>query len=363
MWDRVNRHRYGWKFLSLALLASTLLLGCGDFESTGDMQNNREGVTEPEGPAPVAVFMQPGTAIVRQGETLGFEAVAVYASGEKRTVTASSTWSCTNPDVMEVSNDEASKGMATATGPGTSTMRVRTPHGLQAEAAIEVVTSAADLEDDIRANLEVDLFPSVPTTFPLYMGVANVVRFQATNLGDDYTVELENVEGGAVASAEESARAFILSPSAAEMTFDVVVSNSDRTERFDDLSYESRSAPRPRIQLMNSRRGREVERGIDASDITALTLNAIADADFQTNYSDDAAVRISSVKVTLDRQSGSSLVRAFADGDIDLYDFRSVANEGDNLYIEILGVERLNYRDEVVEQSDYYPSSFYVPLK
>jgi hypothetical protein len=363
MWDRISEYRYAWKLLSVALLASSFLLGCGDFEPSGDTQNNREGFPGTEGPAPVAVFMQPGTAIVRQGETLGFEAVAVYASGEKRTVTAKSTWSCTNPDVMEVSNDEESKGMATATGPGTSTMRVRTEHGLQAEAAIEVVPSAADLASDIRADLDVDLFPSMPTTFPLYTDVANVVRFQATNLGDSYTVELENIEGGAVGSAEESQRAFILSPSAAEMTFDVVVSNGERTERFDDLSYESRSAPRPRIQLMNARRGREVERGIDASDITSLTLNAIADSTFQANYSDDAAVRISSVKVTLDRQSGSPLVRSFSSGDIDLYDFRTAASEGDNLYIEILGVERLNYRDEVVEQRDYYPSSFYVPLK
>ena len=219
-----------------------------------------------------------------------------------------------------------------------------------------------DVSENVGNNLEVDLYPSVPTHMPLYVDVANEVEFEATNMGDDYDIEIENVQGGVVESAEAE-RTFIVSPSTDSMTFDVVASNSERSERFEDISYNGRGAPKPRIQLFNTRRSREVERGIDLSDLTSLELNALADAEFQAAYSDDAAVRISDVTVTLDRTSGSPLVRSFTSGDLDLYDFRTPAAVGDNLYIEIHEVERLNYRDEVVEQAEYYPRSFYVPLK
>jgi hypothetical protein len=352
-------HLRSWKLLCLTLLLVAPTFGCPE-DGVGGEANGDDLAAD--GREPLAVYLEPGTAIVRSGDSVGFEAIAVYPDGTTGNITDAATWTCTEPSVVDVSNDEGSKGMASAADTGTSTLRANTPWGIRAEAPIEVVASREQIEDDVRMSLPVELFPSIPTDMPLYAESANEVVFQATNMGDSYTVELENVEGGMAESAEP-ANAFILAPSDAAMTFDAVVSNARRTERFDGLSYESTAVPAPEIQLFNTRRGREVEKGVDASDMTSLEVRIASDEDFRAAYPDDAAVRLADITVTLERASGTNIIRTYSSGAIDLYDFRTAADVGDRLYIEIDEVERQNYRGDVIPLYNYTPSSFYVPLK
>jgi hypothetical protein len=272
------------------------------------------------------------------------------------------TWRRGDDRIAQVSSADGEPTRVTGLTTGTTTVVFEMADGLRAEARVEVVRNESDIEDDVRQSLPVELFPDVSPGTDLFLETANPVTFRATNLGDAYDIRIENVTGG-VAEATDDARTFILAPSTDTLSFDVIAEGDGRTERFDGIRYGSRLPPAPTIELLDPSTGRTVDESLQPLDLTVLEVAVRRPLPFAANHPDDAAYRVSSVTATLEEISGTDDVVAFSTGTLDLTSFRSQAESGDYLVVDVDGVQRQNYRGDVFAQNEYVPRRFVVPIR
>lgn len=121
------------RIIAIACVAILVLVGCGG-------GGNGDGGGEPPPPPPpqlVAVVVSPSNAVLPLGTTQQFVATGTYSDTSSQDVTGLASWSSSNVAVAHVSNDQASKGLASSVAVGTTTITA-TVNGIDGEGQLTV---------------------------------------------------------------------------------------------------------------------------------------------------------------------------------------------------------------------------------
>ena len=125
--------------------------------------------------------------------------------------------------------------------------------------------------------------------------------------------------------------------------------------------FQVRPIPKPEIKCFVGGREANEKQGTPGTAVRSMTLRAIPDAGFQTFLPEDARFRVSSYEVTLVRGKRPALPPKSVSGpDANLSDVVNAYREGDRLYIEVKGVQRMNFQNNV--ESVNVSRTFNIPL-
>ncbi|SOE22309.1 gliding motility-associated protein GldM [Spirosomataceae bacterium TFI 002] len=123
--------------------------------------------------------------------------------------------------------------------------------------------------------------------------------------------------------------------------------------KLEDFPFKVRRVPKPDIQVLANNapvNDNVKKRGIKASSLRRINVNAIADEDFKSNNPDDANFRVSSYDIFLasgTRPKGSPLKGV--SGSQDIGQLAQEAEAGDRYLIIVNKVQRRNFKGEVEE--------------
>ncbi|GAA4455993.1 gliding motility protein GldM [Nibrella saemangeumensis] len=177
---------------------------------------------------------------------------------------------------------------------------------------------------------------------PLYLGCANKLSIQSPQLGALWNPNF-SANGADVLSGGERGKITIV-PSSAQVALNI--SNGGNllgTERF-----RVNRVPRPTLEVYAGGSKIDERRGMPASAVRSVRVQAIADESFRNYSPDDANFRVSSVTVSLARGSrrvGNPVTLGSGGGS--LGSLAAEAQPGDRYVVEIEGVQRRNFRGEI----------------
>jgi hypothetical protein len=140
----------------------------------------------------VAVSVSPFALSVPLGARPQYSATAIYDDGTSLPVTQLATWSSSNPQVAQVSNDQRNRGQVTTLAAGTTTISA-TYQGVTGSTTLTVTPAV------VTAIQVTPFFPSVP--------VGSSIQFQATAIMSDQTTF--DVTGAATWTSSDTAVAQI----------------------------------------------------------------------------------------------------------------------------------------------------------
>lgn len=118
-------------WMIMSLVAALAGLGCDDGADPAEAPMGGEDGAGGGEPLPdidltglTAVAMAPQSAMLRAGTTKQFTAVGTFAGGETQDLTAVADWSSSRPEVVSISNEPGSKGLATVHSEAAVTLTV-----------------------------------------------------------------------------------------------------------------------------------------------------------------------------------------------------------------------------------------------
>jgi len=115
---------------------SFLLAACsGDGGGSGVVTTGSDAIL-------VSISITPANPSIEKGSSQQFKAIGNYSDNSTKDLTASVTWSSTNPDVATISNTEGSKGLANLINTGTTSIQA-TSSGSQSFSTLVTVTDTS----------------------------------------------------------------------------------------------------------------------------------------------------------------------------------------------------------------------------
>jgi hypothetical protein len=129
--------------------------------------------------------------------------------------------------------------------------------------------------------------------------------------------------------------------------------------------FPVRKVPKPSIVAManGSRVSDETsKRGLPATSVRVISVNALADEDFRTTNPEDATFRVSSFNVYLASGTRPKGKMENVSGSVNIGSLAQQAEAGDRLLITINKVQRKNFKGEI-EDVSVGEMSFTIPLR
>jgi hypothetical protein len=185
---------------------------------------------------------------------------------------------------------------------------------------------------------------AVPT---LFFGARNAIRLRDEN--SKWTPSFPEVEGGVVEAAQDSTIVYIV-PNSRRVVVKIKYTHTElEQDTIISKQFDVVQIPKPDIQIQFPD-GRSIDavRGLRTSRLQSIQAVAVPDKGFQRFFPDDSRYRVAEWKVTLasgPRPKEKPLVSKTSS--LNLNPLRSSARPGDRLVIEVLRVQRFNYKNEV----------------
>ncbi|GAB3296945.1 gliding motility protein GldM [Hymenobacter humi] len=189
----------------------------------------------------------------------------------------------------------------------------------------------------------------------LYLKCGNKLNVSVPALGAQYKPSF-SASGAAVLAGAKTGDVTLV-PNSKEVTLNV----SSGGNAIGSQTFQVRPIPKPTIECFVGGRQVNEKQGTPGTAVRSMTLRAIPDAGFATFLPDDARYRVSSYEVTLVRGRRPAMQTRTINGpEANLSDVVNSYREGDRLYIEVKGVQRLNFQGNV--ESVNVSKQFNVPL-
>ncbi len=170
----------------------------------------------------------------------------------------------------------------------------------------------------------------------LYLKCGNDLKVKVPALGVEYKPSF-TASGGSVQNGSGGKGSIIIVPNSASVTLNV----SSGGNRIGSKKFKVKMVPKPTVKArgLNMKQGGACPR--------SLTLNAIADPSFKDQLPKDARYRVSGFTVTLAR--GRRVIGTVnSNGQTaNTSSLGAKAREGDRLVIEVKGVQRMNFKNQV----------------
>ncbi|CAN5462979.1 gliding motility protein GldM [soil metagenome] len=178
----------------------------------------------------------------------------------------------------------------------------------------------------------------------LYRNCGNELNVQVPALGAIYNPDF-NATGAAVIKGKEKGVVTII-PGEGTTSVKLNVLNGGNLLGFQE--FRVRNIPRPEIKFFS--RGKEIndKQGESIASLRSLEIKVIADESFKEFLPNDARYRVAEWEITLAR--GSRPVappKRVTAQDVNLTDLLQKAQPGDRFVVEVKGIQRMNFRDQV----------------
>lgn len=203
---------------------------------------------------------------------------------------------------------------------------------------------------DTTVNLKQEYFVVKPTYQietgtlpPLYLGCANKLSIQSPALGALWAPSFAT-DGGEIINSGQKGK-FTIVPNRAQLT--LTVSNQGNVLGTD--AFRVRLVPKPSLEIRVNGSPVDERRGIAATAARSIQVVALSDESFKTFSPEDARFRVSQIQVSLARGSRriGNPVSLSSGGSIS--SLAQQAQPGDRYVVEILKVERQNFKGAVSE--------------
>jgi gliding motility-associated protein GldM len=174
----------------------------------------------------------------------------------------------------------------------------------------------------------------------LYLNCGNKLNVQVPALGAQYKPSFS--ASGAASIPGSKTGEVTLIPTSSSVTLNV----SSDGNPIGSQTFKVRPIPRPEIKCFVGGREANERQGTPITAIRNLQMRAIPDEGF-ANLPDDARYRVSGYDIILVRGRRPAMQRTINGQSADLTDIVNTAREGDRLNIEVKGVQRMNFRNQV----------------
>jgi gliding motility-associated protein GldM len=203
---------------------------------------------------------------------------------------------------------------------------------------------------DTTVNLKQEYFVVKPTYQietgtlpPLYLGCANKLSIQSAALGALWAPSF-STDGGEIIPSGQKGK-FTIVPNRAQLTLTV----SNQGNVLGTEPFRVRLVPKPTIEVRVNGSPVDERRGIAATAARSVQVVALADESFKTFSPEDARFRVSSIQVSLARGSRRIGNPISLSGGGSISSLAQQAQPGDRYVIEVLKVERQNFKGNVSE--------------
>ncbi|NMM47151.1 type IX secretion system motor protein PorM/GldM [Marinigracilibium pacificum] len=177
----------------------------------------------------------------------------------------------------------------------------------------------------------------------LYLQCGNELDVQVPALGAEYNPQFSARGGTAIAGNKPGLVTVV--PTAAEVTLSV----SSGGDAIGSRTFKVKRVPKPEIVAKSRGRAVNLKQGVPAPGPTSLELDAIADEDFRAMLPKDARYRVSEWRITLARGSRPVDQQVVRGSNASLSGIAQKARAGDRLVIEVTKVQRMNFRNAVLD--------------
>lgn len=176
---------------------------------------------------------------------------------------------------------------------------------------------------------------------PLYLGCANKLSIQSPQLGALWSPNI-TADGAAVIQSGEKGKITVV-PSAASIALNISNGGSLLgTERF-----RVNKVPRPSIQISVGGVPATDPRGVPVSSARSVKIQAVSDPSFLAFSPDDANFRTTGATISLVRGTKRIKFVKVGAGGGSVAELAAEAQPGDRFAIEVDGVQRRNFRNDV----------------
>lgn len=178
----------------------------------------------------------------------------------------------------------------------------------------------------------------------LYLNCGNKLSVQVPALGAQYKPSFSASGASVIPGAQKGEVTLV--PNSNEVKLNV----SSEGNAIGSQVFKVRQIPRPDIKCFVSGREANERQGTPGSAIRNLQMRAIPDESFKNFLPDDARYRVSNFEIVLVRGRRPALPPRTINGQSgDMTDIVNAYREGDRLNIEVKGVQRMNFRNQVEE--------------
>jgi gliding motility-associated protein GldM len=204
---------------------------------------------------------------------------------------------------------------------------------------------------DTTVRLEQEYFVARPTYQietgtlpPLYFGCANKLSIQSPALGALWA-PVFRADGAEIINSGQKGK-FTIVPNRAQVSLTITnQGNVLGTEPF-----RVQRVPKPSLELRVNGQALDERRGVAASNARSIQVVAIPDESFKNFSPEDANFRVSQVQVSLARgQRRVAGPITLPGGGGSISSLAQNAEPGDRYVVEILGVQRRNFKGEISE--------------
>ena len=201
---------------------------------------------------------------------------------------------------------------------------------------------------DTTVRLEQEYFVAKPdyqietgTLPPLYLGCANKLSVVSPALGQLWAPSF-SADGADIISGQKGKITVV--PSSRQVLLKV----SNQGNLLGTNTFQVQRVPKPTLELRVGNAPYDSRRGVPASNARTVQVLAIADESFKTFLPEDARFRVTQLQVSLAR--GTRRVAgpiSLNNGGGSVSSLAASAQPGDRYVIEVMGVQRQNFRGNV----------------
>ena len=201
---------------------------------------------------------------------------------------------------------------------------------------------------DTTVRLEQEYFVAKPTYQietgtlpPLYLGCANKLSVQSPALGPLWAPSF-SADGAEVISSGQKGRITIV-PNSREVLLKV----SNQGNLLGTEPFRVSRVPKPTLELRVNGGAYDDRRGVSASGARSIQVIAVPDESFKNFSPEDARFRVSQIQVSLARGTRRVAGPVTLSGGGSISSLAANAEPGDRYVIEVLGVQRQNFKGVV----------------
>lgn len=177
----------------------------------------------------------------------------------------------------------------------------------------------------------------------LYLQCGNELNVQVPALGTNYNPSF-SASGAAVYEGSKRGLVTVV-PNAANVTLNV----SNNGTPLGSEKFGVRRVPKPEIVAYGGNKPLNEKQGESATSLRTLNMKAIPDESFAEFLPKDAKFRVAEYNVILARGNRAVDQKRVQGPDTDLRSFASKAKAGDRLVIEVTKVQRMNFRNDIID--------------
>jgi gliding motility-associated protein GldM len=191
----------------------------------------------------------------------------------------------------------------------------------------------------------------------LYRDCGNVVEVDVPALGDSYDPDFSRSKGGNILRSKNSKKDITIVPTGGNFDLSIYSNTNGQSVKIDNLKYNVVKPAAPRLAIYAS--GQELMSSQAVSKKQQVVVKLIPEAEFARTLPNDARYRATKVKLMLqDGIVAPKEITSVSGADIqkgvklDLYqgDIRNTY-PGARIYIEVEGVQRVNFQNRAVDEN------------